>query len=106
MSYNLGQFSEYIIIESATISQNNYGEPAETWSTFAETWANVQQLSANERFKSAAVLGVRTAKFTVRDVEGLTENMRIQWDGATWLIKGLNKWLRQGITEIAAEVIK
>lgn len=110
MSYEVGKLSEPIIIQSATISQSTYGEPVETWSTFAEVWAAVNQVSANERFRnerfrSAAVLAARTAKFTIRDLEGLTENMRITWDGATWLIKGINKWIRQGITEIAAEVI-
>lgn len=105
MTFVIGQLDTPIIIQSKTIEQDSFGDTIETWSNFATVWSKVTQLSARERFRSDAVLQARTAKFLIRYLAGLTENMRISYDSLIWVITGISDFERKSGTEISAEVI-
>lgn len=98
-----GKLDRRIVIEQTTPSTDSYGEPTDSWSTYTTVWASVRQIKASERFNSDKVLSVRTAVFKIRYNSGITEKMRINYDGRYWDILGIAEIGRQEGTEITAE---
>jgi len=50
-----GRLSHRVRIERATISQNEYGEPDQTWAELATVWAAVEPLKGSEQFAAMQV---------------------------------------------------
>lgn len=81
--HNLDRF---ITIETPT--EGSAGE-APTWATFAQVWANKRDVTGRERFAARQELAQRTTVFRTFWLDGLTEKMRIQYDGLTFDIEGI-----------------
>lgn len=39
-----------VTIQEVTETQNSYGEPTQSWSTFAERWASIEPIAGREYF--------------------------------------------------------
>ena len=50
---SIGERRHRVVFQSATISQDAYGEPDKTWSNLCTSWALVQPLKGKERFAAA-----------------------------------------------------
>lgn len=64
-----GTLRERVTIQAATVSQDAYGEPIETWSnigTNPTVWANVGSRASGERFISGAEQVQASVSHTVR----------------------------------------
>lgn len=101
-----GDLDRLVIIEQKSDTQDSYGEAVPTWTTFATVWAKVVPFSATELFKSAADHSQKVNKFYIRYLTGVTEVMRINYDGLYWRILGIQEINRKRGWEILAEVYK
>ena len=77
-----GQLNTKILIESKTNSIDGVGENIETWSTFADVYANVQTKSGREFIHASAQNAELSHVVTVRYLTGLTSEMRINNGGS------------------------
>lgn len=73
-----GKLRHSVSIESATDTQDQYGEPIKSWSSFAEVWASREDLSGQEAFAAQQVKADITTRFSIRYVEGITATMRVR----------------------------
>lgn len=83
-----GQLRHLITIEEAAETQDAYGEPDLTWSTYTTAWAKVEPLSSRETVEARSVNQERTHRITMRHQDGITPDMRVNWDGRTFDIEG------------------
>ena len=81
-----GQLRHRITIQSATETQDTYGEPIKTWSTFLTTWASVEPLKGREYWESQQINAQLSHKITMRHYPGLNPKMRVSWDDRTFKI--------------------
>lgn len=95
-----GELTERITIEMPAKSQNDMGEAALTWSTFATVWAKVQSLAGREAERYAEVVGFSGHKVTIRALPGLTSSMRVIYRGRTLEIGAINEYERVWYQEL------
>lgn len=101
-----GQLRHLITIEDATESQDEYGEPDLTWSMYTTAWAKVEPLSSRETVEARSVYQERTHRITMRHQDGITPNMRVNWDGRLFDIEGVrnveerNRMLELNVKEV------
>lgn len=77
-----GGYRHRITIEENTgTTQNDYGEPVEVWTTFAEVWARVQPVSSREYLEARAQSADVSHRITMRHLEGVTREMRVKFKG-------------------------
>ena len=60
-----GRLRYRVTIQTLTVSQNGYGEPAETWTNTATVWGEVTPLIAQTRETFAAASEQRVARQTL-----------------------------------------
>lgn len=95
-----GKLRHKIIIEEPTETQDAYGQPVKTWTTFKTRRASYNNLSGNEKFVSQQVNSESKVAFTVRHITGVTTKMRIYFDSRYFNIlyvndiNGIDKMLR------------
>ena len=77
-----GNLDRRIVIQSATTAQDAYGEPIETWSTFATLWAERNDLRGTEFFAARQVANQIVTAFRVRWRTDINPRMKVV-DGAT-----------------------
>lgn len=84
-----GELKERITIESATDSQDAFGEPVSTWGTHATVWAKVEfrdTFSAGEEILADKKTNVVPVHFTVRLSDSIDAKMRIVYRATTYEI--------------------
>lgn len=82
-----GQLRHRITIEEVTETQSSTGEVQESWSTFAERWAEMIGISGDERFAGEQFHGEVDHAFRIRHLDGVTTKMRINYDSRIFDIK-------------------
>jgi len=84
---NAGQRTELIVFERATTSEDVYGQPVQTWATYATRRARVRFGTGQEQRQAAQEGGTQAASFecisssTLRTV---TLKDRISYIGSYW----------------------
>ena len=79
--------------------KDEFGDPVDDWRTFTDVWAAVDPLLGNEYFTALTADSKVEIKFNSRYVPGVTNDMRIEYNGKTYEIlsavniKGLNREL-------------
>ena len=74
-----GQLRRRIAIQSAIVTQDDFGEEIETWQTDTVVWARIQPVQGKE-FKAAdQVTADVTHKIMIRYHAGLSTKQRIQY---------------------------
>ena len=97
-----GLLDRQITIEEATTAQDSYGQPLETWTTFAVVWAAKVDIKARERFTANQPLAEETTRFRIRYLDNLTPQMRVRHDGKVYDIQGIAELGRRVGLEITA----
>lgn len=96
-------------IQSASASQDAYGEPIETWSTtLAAVPCEYVPLSGAERLQADQLLATKRAQFRIRHRTDLTRVMRLVFESETWEIRDLEedrRYPRRAMLLITAELI-
>jgi SPP1 family predicted phage head-tail adaptor len=86
----LGDFYNYLTIEQYTASDSSYGDDdTYTWSTYASCWAErLQELPTEGIYRDQPALK-NMVSWRVRYDSGITEMMRIYFDGLYYQITGI-----------------
>ena len=84
-----GQLRNRIVIEAPGATQNAYGEPVETWTTFLTTWAKREDLTGREALLASQTQAEVTTRFVTRYAEGVTAKMRITSDGQLYNVESV-----------------
>jgi SPP1 family predicted phage head-tail adaptor len=83
---NPGKYRHPITFLKRSSGQDDYGEPTDTWETFAEAWAAADSLLGNEFFFAMSVESKVEMKFNSRYVAGVTDDMRIRYGNEVYEI--------------------
>ena len=81
-----------ITIQSATETQDAYGEPVQTWATYAIRDAEIIPTAGNEYFVSQQVYSSQPVQFRLRydnTVRQITPKMRISFDSKVFDIESV-----------------
>lgn len=97
-----GDLDRRITIQSVTTVQNSYGDPVESWSTFASVWASVKPYRGNEEFDAEHHRSEELKVFKIRYRQGLNHKMRIVYEGANYDIRSIKEIGRREGLEIEA----
>lgn len=75
-----------VLIEQRSASVDAIGQPVETWTTFANIWANVKFLRGLESIKANQDTSTVLASIRTRKRSGFTPAMRATYDGVVYNI--------------------
>lgn len=86
----IGKFDRRITIEQPTETRNAANEKVKkSWSTFKSAYAEIVDQRGDEKFAAAQTSAQMARIFRVRYTTGITEQMRIQFDGKVYNIKSI-----------------
>ena len=86
-----GNLRNKITIQVNTLTQDAFGEPIESWATFAQPWAEIKSITGGERFTGDQDAAIGSVQFKIREMSGINERMRISWDSRLFDITYINK---------------
>ena len=89
-----GQLSRRVAIETLTQTKDASGGMIDTWTLLANVWAQIKNLSGNEKKNTASggqVAESRT-EFTIRYMAGITAKHRVNYNGKKYSIKHVNDY--------------
>ena len=88
----IGDLDRRIVIESPTLTQNNYGEKTSTWSTPYTVWAKIDWKRSNRKEESQELVNVSDLTFYIRNL-GVTilATYRISYDSKYYYIHGIKE---------------
>lgn len=78
-----GRLRHRVTIQSATTTVDSFGQPIETWGTFATVWAAVEPLSGREYFDAQQVQSEVSYRVRIRHLSGVVPTMRVSYDSRT-----------------------
>jgi SPP1 family predicted phage head-tail adaptor len=85
---SIGQLRQYITIQSPTRTADGSGGWTEGWGNFANAFAAIKPVSARERFFADKLEHNVTHLIVIRFIAGLKANMRINFEGRYFLVRG------------------
>lgn len=84
-----GDLKRRVVIEQPRESSNNLGETTLAWVTYATAWASVEGLTAREIVQSGRQQGIISYRVRMRRVPGITQRMRLRWNGGVLNIQSV-----------------
>lgn len=72
-----GKLRVLITIQQRSSTQDNFGQPQNSWSTFAQVYARVRSVSGSEQFKGQQFSPEVTHQVTIRYLDGVTPMHRV-----------------------------
>ena len=94
---NPGELRHRITIQKLNNSQNEYGEISEFWEDILNIRAGIYPISGTEFFAAETVNSEITHKVKIRYVEGLTPNMRINFNNRIFSIESIINFQEKNI---------
>lgn len=102
-----GLLNRKITIQSFGSGVDAIGQPIESWSTFAQPWANIRFMNGVESVKGDAEVSVSKASIRIRYRQDITEAMRVVYNGITYQIKAvLPDEVGRDHVDLSCEVVK
>lgn len=86
---NIGKLDRFIRILEITKTRDEAGQPVITTDLFHEAFAAVNPMIGRERFQSGREMAIRSYKFMIRYIDGVDEEMIIEYEGEEYDIVGL-----------------
>ena len=83
---NPGKYRNKITFLKNHGGKDGYGEVIDDWKEFATVWAAADPLLGKEFFSALTVESKVEIKFNARYINGVTNDMRIQYNGKTYEI--------------------
>lgn len=80
----IGRLDRKITIQSLAVTQGDFGEVTEAYSTFATVWAQVKEVSGSERDIDDKQVGLAKVEFLIRHIDNLNLRMRISYDSKVY----------------------
>lgn len=81
-----GKLNRKIVIQSQSTTQDDTGQPLNTWTTFATPWANIRFMNGIETMKGDSPTSVAKASIRIRYREDITNAMQVVYNGITYRI--------------------
>lgn len=101
----IGKLDRRIVIKAPVKTRGLGGAPEdESFVTFATVWAAFVPGSGGESFVDDEERNRVSAMFKIRDIRGLSTDMRIEYDGGEWDIVSIMPTLRNQAIDIAVEL--
>lgn len=99
-----GEMRHRITIQQRSLASDGIGGSTETWSTLATVWSKIEPMSAGQVAWASSLEHRVTHKITIRYRSDLTSDMRIQYGGRIFHVKGYRNLEERNLwTEINAE---
>lgn len=98
-----GRLDRRLTLQRRTLTENDYGEPVETWTTLATVWAEKIPVRGAERYASMQTVAEVEERFKIRYRKGLTPLDRVVCDGITYDVLGVLEIGRREGWEILAK---
>ena len=89
---SIGERRQRVAFQTATVTQDAYGEPDQTWTTLATQWAMVKPMSGSERTRANEIQADLTTRIVTRNnstMDSLSPGDRATWDGRTYDIRAV-----------------
>jgi SPP1 family predicted phage head-tail adaptor len=74
-----GTLRHLVDLQSPSVAQNAYGEPIESWTTYASVWAAIQPLSARETAQAPQATPIATHVVMLRYLSTVTAGHRLKF---------------------------
>lgn len=81
---NAGRLDQQITLQQRVDVVNGFGENVPTWSDVATVWASANPKRGREFFAAAQQQAEGPVAFLIRYRSGLTERMRVVWNGVNY----------------------
>lgn len=78
-----------VTLEQRGTALNAYGESAPVWTTFATVRAGIEPYGGRETLLAGAAVGEQNVRIVLRHIDGLTPQMRVNWNGRYYDIKAM-----------------
>ena len=78
MAMKAGKLRHEVTIQSNSKANDSYGQAISSWSDLASTYAHIENLRGSELFQAQSVESRINTKITIRWVDGVRSNMRVQ----------------------------
>lgn len=76
-----GQLRKRVIIQQRSQTQDDYGQPLQTWTDVATVYAGIEPLNGRELLAAQAVNSEVSHNVTMRYRSGITPAMRLNYQG-------------------------
>ena len=89
---SIGERRHRVVFQRATISQDAYGEPDQTWTTLCTSWALVQPIRGSERLSANEVQSDVDHRIVTRyrsELSALDAGDKATWNGRTFDIRSV-----------------
>lgn len=86
---NAGMLNKRITIQELTAgspTQDAFGQPSESWTTFFQVWAAVEPIQGREFWAQQQIQSEVTVRIRLRYLEGVTTKMRVSYAGKIYSI--------------------
>lgn len=94
-----GQLDQRVTVERFTSTEDELGQPIETWAPLFTCWAAVEPLTGREYLAAAALVSEVTARIRMRFRPWMTAQDRVVHNGTTYGIESMVD-LRSGNREL------
>lgn len=102
---NIGHMDTQLLIESYTATKDSVtGEDVKSWTTYATVWAQKLRLPAStEVIEADQQVAKKTARWKIRYLAGVTEQMRINRSSEISYISGIEEVDREKFLILTVE---
>ena len=70
-------------------TEDDYNQPVTVWADFNTTWASIEPLGGNERWRAQQVKATLSHKITIRFVSGVTSGMQVLFGSRSFGIESV-----------------
>jgi SPP1 family predicted phage head-tail adaptor len=84
-----GQLDQRVTVERFTSTEDELGQPIETWAPLFSCWAAVEPLTGREYLAAASLVSEVTARIRMRFRPWMTAQDRVVHNGTTYGIESL-----------------
>lgn len=89
VSITAGDLRERVTLQSVSTSRNAIGGLVEEWDDVDTIWARIEPMGAGEQWRRLQMNAQANWKITTRYRTDVTPQMRFEWQGKTFLIRGI-----------------
>lgn len=101
-----GRLDRRITFQRFASTQDEFGQPIETWSDYATVWARVEPLRGRERFEAQREHAEVDTRFHIRYRADITVLDRIAYEGDLYDIEAVIETGRHQGLEILGRAVK
>jgi len=99
----IGKLDRRIEVYTQTTATNTYGEKVDMDSLLVTIWAGIETAGGSEKIEGDKATSTRVIRFTIRRRTGLTEKMKIKYDGNWYQITAIEELDRMRYLQITGE---